>query len=120
MVAEIEKLIKKKIELEPVELDDPAPRRRNEPSDRVERGEHRAARRPRDDEFVRLAKGHTPVTPGRLVPSDPLFDQPYEAKVPAEPPAWEKAKAAAAPAGPARSPNIRPKRKVASLLGGGG
>ncbi|MCW5611196.1 MAG: DEAD/DEAH box helicase [Rubrivivax sp.] len=122
-IGEIEKLIKKKVELEPIELDEDRPRRRDEPSDRVARGEHRAARRPRDDEFVRLAQGNTPVRPGRLVPTDPIFDKPYE------PPPAGRPQAAAVPApaptaaaaeAPVRglSPNIKPKKKVASLLGG--
>ena len=118
LVGDIEKLIKKKIELEPFDLDGERPCRRSEPSDRVERGEHRAARRTRDDEFVRLAKGKAPERPGRLVPADPLFDKPYEAAERAEAPAWESARAAAPSA--AKAPNIRVKRKVASLLGGNG
>ncbi len=128
LVGEIEKLIKKKIDLEPFELEEAPRRRRDEPSDRVERGEHRGARRSRDDEFVRLAKGNTPVRPGRMVSEassrDPLFDKPYEAPQRQEPPAWESARAAAAAApaasAPGKTPNIRPRRKVASLLGGNG
>ena len=53
-------------------------------------------------------------------PADPIFDRPYEAP-PANDslPAWEAAKAAApAPAASLRTTNIRPRRKVASLLGG--
>ncbi|MCB1997476.1 MAG: DEAD/DEAH box helicase, partial [Rhodoferax sp.] len=123
LTGEIEKLIKKKIELEPFELDEAPRRRRDEPSDRVERGERHSARRSRDDDFVRLAKGNTPVRPGRMVSEasrgDPLFDKPYEAPARDEPPAWEATRSAAAPAA-GRTPNIRPKRKVASLLGGNG
>jgi superfamily II DNA/RNA helicase len=121
-IGDIEKLIKKKIELEPFELEDSRPRGRSEPSDRVERGERRGARRSRDDEFVHLAKGNTPVRPGRMVSStsDPLFDKPYEAPPQRdEAPAWEKSQAAAAPSA-SKTPNIRAKRKVASLLGGNG
>jgi len=131
-IAEIEKLIRKKVELEPIELDDDRPRRRDEPSDRVGRGEHRAARRSRDDDFVRLAQGNTPVRPGRLVPSDPIFDRPYEpsAAVPAPAPvAAAPAPAPAAPAVPTASaptaaparglaPGSKSRKKVASLLGG--
>ena len=54
-------------------------------------------------------------------PSDPLFDKPYEAPAEkADKPAWEQK--ATMPSAPVRglSPNIRSKRKVASLLGGGG
>jgi superfamily II DNA/RNA helicase len=118
-IAEIEKLIRKKIELEPIELEDERPRRRDEPSDRATRGEHRAARRPRDDEFVRLAQGNTPVRPGRLVPTDPIFDRPYEpaATRPAPAPVAEVQAPTAAPVR-GLSPNIKPKKKVASLLGG--
>jgi hypothetical protein len=94
LVGDIEKLIKKKIEIEPFELDESRPRRGDEPSDRVQRGEHRAARRSRDDDFVRLAKGNTPLRPGRMVSaasSDPLFDKPYEAPPQRdEAPAWGK------------------------------
>ncbi|MBX3634572.1 MAG: DEAD/DEAH box helicase [Rubrivivax sp.] len=121
-IAEIEKLIRKKIELEPIELEETRPRRRDEPSDRVERGEHRAARRSRDDEFVRLAQGNTPVRPGRLVPTDPIFDRPYEPAAAGSAPVREPATPvpAAATAAPVRglSPNIKPRKKVASLLGG--
>ena len=51
---------------------------------------------------------------------DPFFDKPYEASAgPADKPAWETA-ATAAPVGRSSiSANIRSKRKVASLLGGG-
>jgi ATP-dependent RNA helicase RhlE len=116
-IGDIEKLIKTKIELEPFELDEAPRRRRDEPPDRVERGERRAARRAPDDDFVRLAKGNTPVRPGRMVTTDPLFDQPYEPKADATP-AWEADAKAVTPA-PTRSPNIRPARKVGALLGGG-
>ena len=46
---------------------------------------------------------------------DPFFERPYEASATTEA-AWES-KAAPAPRSP--SPNIKPKRKVAALLGGG-
>ncbi|MCZ8167480.1 DEAD/DEAH box helicase [Silanimonas sp.] len=113
LVADIEKLIKKKIELEPAELeDDRPPRRRDErPYRRDDDDAPRAERPPRPDRPPR------PVAP--RAPSDPIFDKPYEPSAPADaPPAWESAKAAA-PAPRALSPNIRPKRKVGALLGGG-
>jgi ATP-dependent RNA helicase RhlE len=121
-MGEIEKLIKKKLEIEAFDLDDSRPRsssRRDEPSDRVERGEHRRAR---DTEFVRLAKGNTPVRSGRLVPADPIFDKPYEpapavAAAPAEPSAGSASQASAVGARGGSS-NIRARRKVAALLGG--
>jgi superfamily II DNA/RNA helicase len=102
-VADIERLIKRKFEIEPVELDDERPRRR---------------RRDEDDDEARSGDRPPPrvvaVAPGR----DPFFDRPYEPSAAAAP-AWEAPARAAEPAtkGPLR--NIRPKRKVATLLGGG-
>ena len=49
---------------------------------------------------------------------DPFFDKPYEASERHEPAVWEKGSAASPSAGRV-SPSIRPKRKVAALLGGG-
>jgi ATP-dependent RNA helicase RhlE len=118
LVSDIEKLIKKKIELEPIELEDDRPRRRprREDEDRVEVAEREASR------VIERAAERMPERGGersgqRRPPADPFFDKPYEAAG-NEPAAWERA-ASATPA-PARnvSPNIRPKRKVASLLGG--
>jgi superfamily II DNA/RNA helicase len=107
LVSDIEKLIKKKIEIEPLELDDAAPRR-DHYRDR--------ARRESDDE--RPAR---PVAPSRSVsyappkaPSDPFFDRPYEASATEAEPAWER-KTPAAPRG--LSPNIKTKKKIAALFG---
>ncbi len=115
LVADIEKLIKKKIELEPAELEDDRPRRREErprrddDAPRAERAE-RAERPERSERAPRAAP---------RPPADPLFDKPYEPSAPGgTPAAWETAKPAAAPSPRALSPNIRPKRKVAALLGG--
>jgi hypothetical protein len=49
---------------------------------------------------------------------DPFFDRPYEPAATGTP-AWEAAKTAAAPVLRQLSPNIRSKKKTASLLGGG-
>jgi superfamily II DNA/RNA helicase len=111
LVGDIEKLIKKKIEVEAFELEDDRPRR--------------APRPPRedfDDRPVMLDRFEAPRAPVRSVPraasSDPFFDRPYEPTVPADTrPAWDQKTAAAQPVA-GRSPNIRAKRKVASLLGG--
>ncbi|MFZ5521548.1 MAG: DEAD/DEAH box helicase [Pseudomonadota bacterium] len=103
LVAEIEKLLKKKLDLEPLELeDDRPPRRRRELDDSDD------ARPPHP---VRRA--------APAAPADPFFDKPYEPAAGADP-SWEQAdKPAAAPA-PASglSRYIKPKRKVAALLGG--
>ena len=55
-----------------------------------------------------------------MPPSDPFFSKPYEPSAAGSDgkPAWEQ-KAAAPVPGRGLSPNIRSKRKVASLLGGG-
>ena len=112
LVADIEKLIKKKIELEPFELDDERPRRppRQRAEDELEVREERNAPAPQ-----RSYERRPPA-----MPQDPFFDRPYEAIAGgnAAPPIWEAASKAQAPASRALSPNIKPKRKVAALLGG--
>jgi hypothetical protein len=51
---------------------------------------------------------------------DPFFDKPYEASpVTADKPEWEKAAPTQAVGRPSISANIRAKRKVPALLGGG-
>jgi superfamily II DNA/RNA helicase len=111
LVSDIEKLIKKKIELEPFELDDerprrPRPRAEQERSEPVEREERASA--PQRSAYERRPPAAS---------SDPFFDQPYEATAVATP-SWESVPKAAAPAARGLSPNIKPKRKVAALLGG--
>ena len=117
LVADIEKLIKKKIELEPAELEDERPRRR----DRDERPRSRDDEAPHADRPVRAERAERSAPPPRATPrppSDPIFDKPYEPTAAGDaPPAWESARSAA-PAPRALSPNIRPKRKVGALLGG--
>jgi superfamily II DNA/RNA helicase len=122
LLGEIEKLLKKKIELEAIEIEDDRPARRPRPVREYERRDDddlapdlparaEAERAPRPAPSVRSPQR----APQR--PADPLFDRPYEAPAREEPAAWEKT--AAAPAAKLLSPNIRPKKKVASLLGGG-
>jgi len=170
LVGDIERLIKKKIELEPFELVDDRPRRApyraREGSDErpvreaetsvdlagreagqversaergVERGYERGFERgferparetdraPRDVErFAREPERYVrePERPRRSFappapPSDPFFDKPYEpTSISADKPAWEQKVTVAAQAR-GLSPNIRSKRKVGSLLGGG-
>jgi ATP-dependent RNA helicase RhlE len=102
-VADIEKLIRRKFEIEPLELDDERPRR---PPRRERRDDDEPARFP----TVR-AVGPAPAS------RDPFFDRPYEA-IAAEAPTWEKSDDKPLPAARGASPSIKPKRKVASLLGG--
>jgi superfamily II DNA/RNA helicase len=105
-MAEIEKLIKKKIELEAPDGDDDRPRRPPRRRDEDDESPRAAAPAPRRE------------APAPRAPRDPFFDKPYEASERHEPAVWEKG-AAATPSAGRVSPSIRPKRKVAALLGGG-
>jgi ATP-dependent RNA helicase RhlE len=113
LVGDIEKLIKKKIELEALELDDDRPRRepRAEERPRREDDERREARPARQGG----ATGHTPPPPKQ--PLDPFFERPYESSGDAEA-SWETKNAGSTPAPRGLSPNIKPKRKLAALFGG--
>jgi ATP-dependent RNA helicase RhlE len=117
LVSDIEKLIKKKLEIEPIEIEDDRPSRTARPPRR------------RDDEDadalpVRRYERSNYEGPRRSAATsrDPFFDKPYQpsSSVAA---AWEAtpklgASTAASVGSRALSPNIRPKKKVASLLGG--
>ena len=116
LVADIEKLIKKKIEIEPLELNDDRHRLHGQGhfndggrADRARR--ERGDRSDPRDALDRPARQPRPVAASR----DPFFDRPYEppAETSPEQPSWE-----AAPAAPRRSAsaNIRHKRKVPALL----
>ena len=81
LVADIEKLIKKKIELEPLELDDAAARRRCR--ERARRDDDDVARRRRGIRAARESRAprrRARSRAGREPPrsSDPFFDKPYE------------------------------------------
>jgi superfamily II DNA/RNA helicase len=105
LVADIEKLIKRKIEIEPFELDDETPRRPvREPRERSD-----------DDRPARGSSYGARSAAPALPPTarDPLFDQPYEPSARAEP--AQERETPPAPRG--LSPNIKPKRKVAALFG---
>jgi superfamily II DNA/RNA helicase len=107
LVSDIEKLIKKKIDLEPLELDDEQPPRR-EFRERVRSDD--------DNRAPRSAPRSAPSYAAPRPPSDPFFDKPYEATAAgAEPAAWEKVKAPAVSRG--LSPYIKPKKRVAALFG---
>lgn len=104
LVGDIEKLIRKKLDLEPLELEDDRPRRR--------RDEFAPAEQPRGMDSER--RSHSAR---RAAPSDPFFDRPYEAD-PSAAPAWERTEASQAATRSSLSRFIKPKRKVAALLGG--
>jgi superfamily II DNA/RNA helicase len=126
LIADIEKLVKKKLDIETFALEERHERRfrrdRNEGS-----GERFDDRRGERREETDGPRGARPVrtdarpAPAPRRPADPFFDKPYEASPDAAPAAWE-AKAPAAPAAGAGSLSrfIKPKRKVAFLLGGSG
>jgi ATP-dependent RNA helicase RhlE len=137
LVGDIEKLIKKKLDLEPFELEDDRPRRppRRDDDARPPRQDEEARAPRRDDtaQATREAPEHTlvvardrpaayaPRQAPRSAPADPFFDKPYEPSSTGGA-AWEAgSKGAVAPTAGGRgglSPNIKPKRKVAALLGG--
>jgi superfamily II DNA/RNA helicase len=122
LVADIEKLIKKKIELEPVEFEEDNPRGRINDGRRHwrEEGEAGDARdvldQPRERSSIGAEARRGGGRPHRApsAPRDPFFDKPYEPGQADATPAWE----AAAKAAPARgiSSNIKTKRKVAALF----
>jgi superfamily II DNA/RNA helicase len=128
LVGDIEKLIKKKLDIESFELEDDRPRRSRvrddadegrAPSAHAERDEGvRATREPREAREVREVRERPAREPDRprRAPADPFFDKPYEPTGSGDA-SWDKA-AAPAPSRSPLSPNIRPKKRVASLLGG--
>jgi superfamily II DNA/RNA helicase len=111
LVADIEKLIRKKIELEPLELDDDRARR----DFRGERGRRAADDEDRESRGRARSPGGVSGMPPRAA-LDPFFDRPYEASS-TQTPAWEAQRSTAAPAARSFSPNIKPKRQVAALFG---
>ncbi len=101
-LADIEKLIKRSIEVRTLQVE-ARPRR-----------DDRAPRAARDDRRARTST-HDLRAPVRAA-HDPWFDKPYEADPQAQP-SWEQSAEPAARSS-ARSGNIRSRRKVAVLLGG--
>jgi superfamily II DNA/RNA helicase len=115
LVADIEKLIRRKIDLEALELDSDRPPRRRRDEGWQDEGR-------RDDErspAAQAAEYRPRRSPEAARAADPFFDRPYEADPNAEP-TWENATAATPPAASRSSLSrfIKPKRKVATLLGG--
>jgi hypothetical protein len=112
LVADIEKLIHKKIELEPLELDDEVTRRPMR--ERPPREDDDAERAPSAREGRSTPAPRSYAREAPRPPSDPFFDKPYEPSAPEAEPAWEKR---AVQASRALTPNIKPKKKVAALFG---
>ena len=137
LVADIEKLTKRKIDLEALEMESFRPRRRFEGEGREERSE-RAERPEREDRGARFGRDDREARESRegresreprearyaerrpsRVPEDPFFSKPYEASESAPAAAWDAQRESKSGAGRgALSAYIKPKRKVAVLLGG--
>jgi len=119
LVADIEKLLKTKIDLEPIEFEEDLPdiRKQGHINDGRRMYQQEAGDVPREDFVARAPRApRTDYKPRvRSAPADPFFDKPYEPSLPPEAaPAWEAA--AVRPGVRAISGNIRPKRKVAALF----
>ena len=119
LVGDIEKLIKKKIDVESIALDGERPSRGRYDGERGRpEGERERSRREHDPRDVldapRERRGGFRPAPQ---PRDPFFDKPYEATPVEASPSWEATRSAA-PRSPL-SANIKPKRKVAALFQSG-
>ena len=136
LVADIEKLIKTKIDLEPMEFDEDQPRTEEKFGEqgrindgrRMYREQEGASEAPRGsfreggsggqgDRAERLPRPERRDAPPRrqAPPRDPFFDQPYEAVNADAHPSWEAA-AASMPARNGVSANIKTRKKVAALF----
>jgi superfamily II DNA/RNA helicase len=109
LLAEVEKLLGKKVEVEHLSFEEEKPRGRFNDGRRHWSGERAA----REESSARPTQRR--ALPAAAQPIDPFFDQPYHppAEQPEQPPAWEQR---AHPVRPGLSANIKPKRKVAALF----
>ena len=117
LVVDIEKLIKTKIELEPLEFDEDRPRISEQGRINDGRRMYRDAEDGSAPRELRAPRERREYTPHRqpTVARDPFFDKPYEPSVSADvQPAWESAGKSGAARGV--SANIKPKKKVAALF----
>jgi ATP-dependent RNA helicase RhlE len=109
LMGDLEKLLKRKIEIEALEFDENQPRGRINDGRRAWRSEEEERR-----EAPRFERPEERRREPRVsqAPKDPFFDQPYEAPATEAVPSWESA------AKPTNriSANIKPKRKVAALF----
>jgi len=117
LVADVEKLLKTRIELEPIEFDGEQPdiHRQGRINDGHRMYQHPEGRAERSESRTPAARNEHRRRPS--APVDPFFDKPYEPTLAGDAaPSWE----AAAPKPSARSvsSNIKTKRKVAALFGG--
>ena len=107
-VSDIEKLTKKKIDVEPAPMSDFRPARRSRSEEEFR------PRREREFDGAARSSSHA-HRPSRMAQRpanvDPFFDKPYEASSASETAAWDHKTAA-----PVKSASIKPKRKIAALF----
>ena len=132
LVLEIEKLIKTKIDIEPMEFEEDQPRiseqgrindgrRMYRDAEEAGLGGNRGsggAGRSGDQREPRIARERREYTPHRqpAASRDPFFDKPYEASAASDAqPSWEAA-SKTANARNGTSANIKPKKKIAALF----
>ncbi|MDP1790769.1 MAG: DEAD/DEAH box helicase [Methylibium sp.] len=118
LVSDIEKLIKKKLDIEALELEDDRPRRAPRRDDGERDGVReddgrRSSVAATGDRLAPAPRRHAPPA----APSDPFFSKPYEAQAGIEP-VWEKSATQASTPSSGLSRYIKAKKRVASLLGG--
>jgi superfamily II DNA/RNA helicase len=116
-VAELEKLLKQKIEPEPLSYAEERPDIHRQ--GRFNDGNRHWRRGDPDDDEPRRERAPQPTRrralPAAALPADPFFDRPYQPAAPAaEPPAWEQQRTR--PARTSLSANIKSKRKMAALF----
>jgi ATP-dependent RNA helicase RhlE len=111
LVADVERLLKRKVEIEPLEFDDERPRGRINDGRRAWRDDDERPARS-EDRPARFDDRRRDARPAPA-PKDPFFDQPYEAPPREQAPAWDGSKPASTRS---ISANIKPKRKVAALF----
>jgi superfamily II DNA/RNA helicase len=117
LIAEIEKMLKSKIELEPLSFEEDLPdiRKQGHINDGRRLYREDGVRAGPSDEFERSPREAHRRAP-RHVPLDPFFDKPYEPSLqPEAKPAWEAAPARST-ARSSVSSNIKSKRNVAALF----
>ena len=129
LVVDIEKLIKTKIELEPLEFEEDTPRiseqgrindgrrmyRQNDGDGDGGQGRAPDSRSPRQPAERRERREYTPHRQP-AASRDPFFDRPYEPGAPAQSlPSWEATARADTPRS-GTSANIKPRKKIAALF----
>ncbi|KAF1042879.1 DEAD/DEAH box helicase [Xylophilus sp.] len=115
LASEIEKLIRTKFEIEPIEFENERPRGRFNEGRRLYEDRERAGGRGDRGERDDARESRRPAPRGRA-PQDPFFDQPYQASTDAATPAWDAMSSRTATPRAGMSANIKPRRKVAALF----